>query len=67
MMKKVQKLLISALCLAVGVGAFTACGNDEKGGDDGKITITYYDATGTTNVGQMKVIKTEKVERGGGS
>ncbi len=64
-MKKVQKLLISALCLAVGVGALTACGNDEKGGDDGKITITYYDATGTTNVGQMKVIKTEKIARGG--
>lgn len=64
-MKKVQKLLISAVCLAIGVGggALLACGGEEKK-DDGKITITYYDATGTQDVKQMKVLKTERVDKG---
>lgn len=32
--------------------------------DDGKLTVTFYDATGTTNVSEMPIIKTEKVASG---
>lgn len=68
-MKKVQKALISALCLAVGACVLTACGGDTPkkpgGGQDDKITVTYYDATGTNTPSQMTVLKTEKIEKGG--
>lgn len=64
-MKKVQKLLILVLCLAL-LGAFglfaVACGGDDA--NDGKLTVTFYDATGTTKPSEMTVLKTEKVEKG---
>lgn len=57
-MKKVQKLLILVLCLAL-LGAFglfaVACGGDDA--NDGKLTVTFMD--GNT------VLSTQKVEKGG--
>ena len=67
-MKKVQKALVAALCLAIGTCALTACGGDDKpagGGNDGKITVTFYDATGTNKPSEMTVLKTEKIDKGG--
>lgn len=63
-MKKVQKVLISALCVALGAGALIACGgdnNDNKG--DGKVTVTFYDATGTNKPAEMTVVKTIKIDK----
>ena len=57
-MKKVQKLLIAALCVTMGASMFVACGDDAgntPGG--GKYTVTFYD--GTT------VLSTQEVEHGG--
>ena len=67
MMKKVQKALITALCLAVGACALTACGDDTPNnpGGDNKVTVTFYDATGTNTPSEMTVLKTEKIEKGG--
>ncbi len=59
-MKKVQKALVAALCLAIGTCALTACGGDDKpaGNEDGgKITVTFYDATGTNKPSEMTVLK----------
>lgn len=67
-MKKVQKALVAALCLAIGTCALTACGGDDKpaGNEDGgKITVTFYDATGTNKPSEMTVLKTEKIDKGG--
>lgn len=67
-MKKMQKALVAALCLAIGTCALTACGGDDKpagGGNDGKITVTFYDATGTNKPSEMTVLKTEKIDKGG--
>lgn len=40
-------------------GSLSGCSSKKK------VTVTWYDATGTTNVSEMKVLKTEKVEVGG--
>ncbi len=65
-MKKVQKLLVAALCVTMGASMFVACGEDTPtGGGGNTVTVTYYDATGTNKPGQMRVLKTEKVEKGG--
>ncbi|MCH5155651.1 MAG: InlB B-repeat-containing protein [Clostridiales bacterium] len=59
-MKKVQKLLISALCVAMGASALIACGDDTgKGGNKGggKYTVTFYD--GTTVLSTQEVAKGE--------
>lgn len=66
-MKKVQKLLIAALAVTMGASMFVACGEEPNAGTggDGKITVTYYDATGTNTPSQMKVLKTERIEKGG--
>ncbi len=65
-MKKCKKALIAALCLAVGACSLIACRPDAPSDDDGdKITVTYYDATGTNKPSEMTVLKTEKIERGG--
>ena len=43
MMKKVQKVLISALCVALSAGALIACGGGDDGKKgDGKFTVTFY-------------------------
>lgn len=39
-------------------GSLSGCSSKKK------VTVTWYDATGTTNVSEMKVLKTEKVEVG---
>lgn len=67
-MKKCKKMLVSALCLAIGVGgvaALTACGDGGDKGGDGKLTVTFYDATGTNDPKAMKVVKTVKVDKNG--
>lgn len=59
-MKKVQKVLISALCVALGAGALIACGgdnNDNKG--DGKVTVTFYN--GNSVISTVKVDKNSLV------
>lgn len=61
-MKKVQKLLISALCVAIGAGALVACGGEDNN-DDGKVTVTFYDATGTNKPTEMTVVKTVKIDK----
>ncbi len=55
-MKKVQKALVAALCLAIGTCALTACGGDDKpaGGGD-KYKVTFYD--GTTSLSVVDVDK----------
>ena len=63
-MKKIQKFLISTLCVVVGAGVLVACGGDEgsnKG--DGKVTVTFYDATGTNSPSEMTVVKTVKIDK----
>lgn len=60
-MKKVQKIVILVLCVALGLFAFAACGPKESGD---KVTVTFYDATGTNKPSEMKVLKTEKVTKG---
>ena len=60
MMKKVQKIVILVLCVALGLFAFAACGPKESGD---KVTVTFYDATGTNKPAEMKVLKTQKVDR----
>lgn len=64
-MKKVQKVLISALCVALGAGALIACGGDDNNNNngDGKLTVTFYDATGTNKPAEMTVVKTIKVDK----
>ncbi|MCH5164923.1 MAG: InlB B-repeat-containing protein [Clostridiales bacterium] len=59
-MKKVQKLLISALCVAMGAGALMACG-DDAGTGSGKYTVTFYD--GTTVLYTQEVSKNGTVTR----
>ena len=54
-MKKAQRLLIAALCVAVGTSALVAC--DNGGGDGGKYTVTFYDGT--------KVLSTQQVVKDG--
>ncbi len=65
-MKKITKLALAAMCVALGAGAFVACG--EKGGetpggsvDDGKITVTFYD--GQTVLDTVELDKGSKVTR----
>ncbi len=65
-MKKITKLALAAMCIALGAGAFVACG--DKGGetpggnvDDGKITVTFYD--GQTVLDTVELDKGSKVER----
>ncbi len=60
-MKKVQKIVIIVLCVALGLFAFAACGPKESGD---KVTVTFYDATGTNKPAEMKVLKTQKVTKG---
>lgn len=60
-MKKVQKIVILVLCVALGLFAFAACGPKESGD---KVTVTFYDATGTNKPAEMKVLKTQKVTKG---
>lgn len=63
-MKKVQKFLISAFCVALGAGALIACGGTDDGGkDDGKVTVTFYDATGTNKPTEMTVVKTVTIDK----
>lgn len=61
MMKKVQKVLISALCVALGAGALIACSGDNKGGEkgDGKLTVTFYN--GNSVISTVKVDKNSLV------
>lgn len=69
-MKKVRKLLVTALCVTMGASVLAACGGDNNGGgnggnnDPGKITVTYYDATGTNTPSAMTVLKTVKIDKG---
>lgn len=57
-----RKILAIALFCAfvLSVCALAACKPEEKG----DITVTWYDATGTTDVSKMPVLKTEKVNSG---
>lgn len=65
-MKKVQKLLISTLCVVLGASALVACGGDSNDGKNGnEFTVTFYDATGTTKPNEMTVLKTVKVQKDG--
>ena len=57
-MKKVQKILISALCVALGAGALIACGGGDDGGKGGdNLTVTFYNGD--------SVISTVNVEKNG--
>lgn len=62
-MKKVQKVLTVLLCVVLGLFVFTACDNGNK--DDGKLTVTFLDATGTNSPAEMATIKTVKVDKNG--
>lgn len=64
-MKKLQKALISALCVAVGACALAACRDDSGGSSGDKFTVTFYDATGTNDPAQMTVVKTVEVDKDG--
>lgn len=67
MMKKVQKILTVALCVAIGGAALVACDPGTKGptgGGGDKCTVTFYNATGTNTPSQMTVIRTVEVEKG---
>lgn len=58
-MKNKFKAVVSiGTALTLFSGSLSGCSSKKK------VTVTWYDATGTTNVSEMKVLKTEKVEVG---
>lgn len=65
MMKKSAKVLTIALCLAIGGGVLAACDNGTKPEEKGdKVTVTFYNATGTSSVAQMPVLRTVEIDKG---
>lgn len=61
-MKKVQKLLISALCVVLGTAGLVACGGGNDGDTAGdKVKVTFFD--GTTQLSQVEIDKNSKVAK----
>ncbi len=60
MKKKLLAIVLFAV-FALSLFALAACKKDD---DEGKLTVTWYDATGTSTVSDMPVLKTEKVDSG---
>lgn len=65
MMKKSAKVLTIALCLAIGGGVLAACDNGTKPDEKGdKVTVTFYNATGTSSVAQMPILRKVEIDKG---
>ncbi len=57
-----KKILAVVLFCIFALSLFALCACNKN--DDDKLTVTWYDATGTTDVSKMPVLKTDKVEKG---